>query len=59
MVRGVGGRGRSRGLTAGVDYLREIGASGVVVTPAYYVFDQDCKAFERLREAVGAEEATA
>ena len=46
-------------LTAGVDYLREIGASGVVVTPAYYVFDQDCRAFERLREAVGAAEATA
>lgn len=39
-------------LTGSVDYLRGIGASGVVVTPAHYVFDHESEAFERLKGAV-------
>ena len=35
-------------LTPGVDHLRRIGASGVVVFPAHYVFDGQCHAYEKL-----------
>ena len=35
-------------LTNGVDHLRKIGASGVVVFPAQYVFGGQCDAYERL-----------
>lgn len=35
-------------LIHGVDHLRQIGASGVVVFPAYYVFGSNSEAFERL-----------
>ncbi len=35
-------------LTPGVDHLRRIGASGVVVFPAQYVFDGQCHAYQRL-----------
>ncbi|MEE9285864.1 MAG: ATP phosphoribosyltransferase [Dehalococcoidia bacterium] len=35
-------------LTPGVDHLRRIGASGVVVFPAHYVFDSQCHAYQRL-----------
>ena len=37
-------------LTAGIDHLRSIGASGVVVFPAYYVFGGRCEAFDRLQD---------
>jgi len=35
-------------LTQGVDHLRNIGASGVVVFPAHYVFGGQCDAYQRL-----------
>jgi ATP phosphoribosyltransferase len=35
-------------LTPGVDHLRKIGASGVVVFPAHYVFSGQCDAYQRL-----------
>ena len=37
-------------LTYGVDHLRRIGASGVVVFPAYYVFESRSEAFRTLQE---------
>lgn len=40
-------------LTPGVDHLRKIGASGVVVIPAHYVFDGQCRAYRRLVEEMG------
>ena len=40
-------------LTPGVDHLRRIGASGVVVFPAHYVFDEQCQAYQRLMEELG------
>ncbi len=35
-------------LTDGVEHLRKIGASGVVVFPAHYVFENQCRAFQTL-----------
>ena len=35
-------------LTPGIDHLRKIGASGVVVFPAHYVFGGQCDAYQRL-----------
>ena len=39
-------------LTSGVDHLRKIGASGVVVSPAHYVFGGECEAYRRLESAL-------
>ncbi len=44
------------GLARGVDHLRQIGASGVVVFPAYYVFGGQCEAYERLLADLGPED---
>jgi len=41
-------------LAAGVDHLRKIGASGVVVFPAHYVFGGRCEAYEELVKALNA-----
>ena len=41
-------------LTQGVDHLREIGASGVVVFPAHYVFGGECEAYRRLQNELAA-----
>ena len=41
-------------LTNGVDHLRSIGASGVVVFPAYYVFESRSEAFQRLQGELAA-----
>jgi ATP phosphoribosyltransferase len=41
-------------LADGVDHLRKIGASGVVVFPAHYVFGGRCEAYETLVKALGA-----
>ena len=40
-------------LTQGVDHLRAIGASGVVVFPAQYVFGGECEAYRRLLAEMG------
>ena len=40
-------------LTPGVDHLRKIGASGVVVYPAQYVFDGQCQAYQALLSELG------
>jgi ATP phosphoribosyltransferase len=41
-------------LTPGVDHLRSIGASGVVVFPAYYVFGSASEAYKRLEAELTA-----
>ena len=41
-------------LTQGVEHLREIGASGVVVSPAHYVFGGECEAYQRLQNELAA-----
>ncbi len=41
-------------LTPGVDHLRRIGASGVVVFPAHYVFEGQCHAYQRLVQSMEA-----
>jgi ATP phosphoribosyltransferase len=41
-------------LPPGVDHLRRIGASGVVVFPAHYVFDGQCHAYQRLMKELEA-----
>ena len=39
-------------LTHGIDHLRKIGASGVVVFPAHYVFGGQCQAYEALLKEI-------
>lgn len=41
-------------LTQGIDHLRSIGASGVVVFPAQYVFGSQCDAYQRLIAELGS-----